>query len=276
MRSAWAVCARELRGFFTTPIGYVILGAYALISGLGFTTSFLFYAIMTQSPSNYDFTAVPDFEETFLSPYLVYCGLILMFIGPLITMRLLAEERNQGTIELLFTHPLRDRHIVAGKYMAAVLLVLSMVSILVVYVALMYRYTQVEAAVLGLGLVAVFLMGAAFVSLGLFISALCKNQITAATMTFGAFFVIFILGFFGDNLPETSPAPAGWPQEVQSAVGTVYQVFRTFVIEMPVEAHARDLAQGILAPADLLYYFLFITFFLFLTFRALEARRWRI
>ncbi len=275
MKNAWAVCKRELRAFFTTPIGYVILGAYALISGLGFTTSFLFYALMTESPSSYGYAAVPDFEETFLSPYLVYCGFILMFIGPLITMRLLAEERNQGTIELLFTHPLRDRDIVAGKFAAGLVLVLSMVAILVVYVALMYRYTQVEPAVLALGLAAVFLMGAAFISLGLFISALCSNQITAATMTFGAFFLIFMVGYLGAELPEQNPAPAAWPEEMRAAAGGVYGAFRAFVNEMPVEAHARELAQGILQPADLLYYVLFVTFFLFLTFRALESRRWR-
>lgn len=275
MRNAWAVCKRELRAFFTTPIGYAILGAYALISGLGFATSFLFYAIMTESPSSYGYAAVPDFEETFLSPYLVYCGFILMFIGPLITMRLLAEERNQGTIELLFTHPLRDREIIAGKFAAGLALVLAMVAILVVHVALMYRYTQVEPAVLALGLVAVFLMGAAFTSLGLFISALCSNQITAATMTFGAFFVIFMVGYLGEELPEANPVPAGWPEEVRAVAGSVYGTFRAFVNEMPVEAHARELAQGIFQPADILYYLLFVTFFLFLTFRALESRRWR-
>ena len=120
MSNSWAICKREIKAFFTTPVGYIILGTFALISGLGFTGSFLFYALMTESPSTYGFAAVPDFEETFFSPFLVYAGTIMMFIGPLITMRLLAEERNRGTIEMLLTHPVRDRDIIAGKYLSSV------------------------------------------------------------------------------------------------------------------------------------------------------------
>jgi len=275
MSRAWAICKRELRAYFTTPVGYIILGSYALISGLGFTASFLFYALMSESPSTYGYAAVPDIEETFLSPYIVYCGLILMFIGPLITMRLLAEERNQGTVELLFTQPLRDRDIVFGKYLAGVIMVLAMVATLTVYVVLMYSYTAVEVSVLLLGLLAVFLMGAAFVSLGLFISALCSSQVTAATLTFAAFFVIFIVGYFGDELPEQSPIPATWPAPAQQAAASVYSGFRTFIVGLPIETHARDMAEGIFEPQDLLYYVLFVVFFLFLTFRALEARHWK-
>ena len=119
MRNIWAVCWREFVSYFITPVGYIIVGTYAVISGLGFTASFLWHARATQSPADYQFEGVPNLEEFFLSPYLVFCGQLMLFIGPLITMRLLAEERNRGTIELLLTHPLRDRDIVFGKYGAA-------------------------------------------------------------------------------------------------------------------------------------------------------------
>lgn len=275
MSRAWAICKRELRAFFTTPIGYIVLGMYALVAGLGFTASFLFFAKISQSPSTYDYAAIPDFEETFLSPYLSYCGLVFMFIVPLLTMRLFAEERNQGTIELLFTHPLRDRDIVFGKYLAGLLLVLAMVLLLIVEVTLVYRYTQVEAAVLALGMVSVLLMGAAYLSVGLFVSALCKNQITAAVMTFGVFFLLFILGYFAGELPEKNEALQTWPENYRLIAAGLYGLFRGIAMSLPVEAHARELAEGILRPTDLVYYPLFCVFFLFLTFRALEARRWR-
>jgi len=275
MIRAWAVSKRELRAYFTTPIGYIVLGLYALVTGLGFTAQFLFYALVTESPMNYEYPSVPNFEETFLSPFLSYCGLIFMFIVPMLTMRLFAEERNQGTIELLFTHPLRDRDIIFGKFGAGLILVLSMVGLLSVEVFLMYRYTQVEPAVLGLGLVAVSLMGAAFLSAGVFISVLCRNQTTAAISTFGVFFLFFIVGYFGGELPEENPAPSGWPTEYRALAGFAYTTFRAVATKLPVEAHAKELAEGILQPADLLYYVLFISFFLFLTFRAVEARRWR-
>ncbi len=275
MSRAWAICKRELRAFFTTPIGYIVLGMYALVAGLGFTASFLFYAKITVSPSTYEYAAVPDFEETFLSPYMSYCGLVFMFIVPLLTMRLFAEERNQGTIELLFTHPLRDRDIVFGKFLAGLLLVLAMVALLIVEVTLIYRYTQVEATVLALGMVSVLLMGASYLSVGLFISSLCKNQITAAVMTFGVFFLLFIVGYFAGELPEKNDAIAAWPEQYRLIANGLYGLFRGIAMSLPVEAHAREMAEGVLRPTDLIYYVLFCVFFLFLTFRALEARRWR-
>ena len=275
MKRAWAIAKRELKAFFTTPIGYIVLGTFALISGLGFTASFLFYGLMTESPSTYDLTAVPDFEETFLSPFLVYCGTIMMFIGPLITMRLFSEEHNQGTIEMLLTHPVRDWEIIAGKYAAGLTLVLAMVAILVVYILIIYRYVSVEPAVLVFGLVAVFLMGASFVSMGLFISAICRSQATAATATFGLFFIFFIIGYFGEDMSEAPPTPETWSEELREAADMGYAVYRTFVRELPIDAHARTMTEGILQPADIAYYLLFSAFFLFLTFRALESRNWR-
>lgn len=275
MSKAWAICKREIAAFFITPVGYVVLGTFALISGLGFTASFLFYGVMSESPSSWDFTAVPDFEETFLSPFLVYCGTIMMFIGPLITMRLFAEEHNQGTMEMLLTHPLRDRDIIAGKYGAGLLMILAMVAIVFVYIAIIYRFVSVEPVVLAFGLVSVFLMGAALVSLGLFISALCRSQITAATITFGLFFLLLMLGYFGEEMSEKSPTPESWPEQIRSIADAAYAVFYTVVRALPLDGHAKTMAEGILQPIDIAYYVLFSAFFIFLTFRALESRRWR-
>ena len=274
MKRSWAICKRELKAFFTTPVGYIVIGTFALLSGLGFTASFLMYGLWTESPSAYDFAAVPDFEETFLSPFLVFCGSIMMFIVPLITMRLFAEEHHQGTIEMLLTHPVRDRDIIFGKYAAGLVLVLAMVAVLVVYVLIIDRFVAVEPAVLAFGLVAVFLMGAALVSMGLFISSVCRSQVTAATATFGLFFIFFIVGYFGEDLPEERSAPATWSEEMVHTADTAYAIFRTFVRELPLDAHAKTMTEGILQPADIVYYVLFIAFFLFLTFRALESRKW--
>ena len=274
MMRAWAICKRELKAFFTTPVGYIVLGTFALISGLGFTASFLYYGLMTESPSAYDFAAVPDFEEPFLSPFLVYCASIMMFIAPLITMRLLAEEHHQGTIEMLLTHPVRDRDIIFGKYAAGLVLILAMVTVLVVYILIIDHFVAVEPAVLAFGLVAVFLMGAALVSMGLFISAVCRSQITAATATFGLFFIFFIIGYFGEDLPEERQAPATWSEDMVHTADIAYAIFRTIVRELPLDVHAKTMAEGIFQPADIAYYVLFIAFFLFMTFRALESRKW--
>ncbi len=275
MRNTWAVCKRELGGFFTTPVGYFVVGTYVLITGLGFTISFLFYVTMSASPSTYGYTVVPDFEETFLSPFIVFSGMILMFIGPLVTMRLLAEERNQGTEELLFTHPLRDREIVFGKFGAALGILLAMMSVVIVHVGILYSFVDVEPAVLVLGLVTLFLMGAAFFSMGLFISAVCRNQITAAVLTFGVFFIFYILGTVAADSTEEAPIPDTWPEALRGPLESSYSVARTLITELPLDAHAKYMAQGVVQLSDITYYLLFTAFFLFLTFRALERRRWR-
>lgn len=275
MKRAWAVCKREFASFFTTPVGYVVLGTFALISGLGFTANFLFYAMVSESPSTYAYEGVPDLEELLLSPFLVFCGNLICFIGPLVTMRLLAEEKNRGTIELLFTYPLRDRDIIAGKYLASLGILSGMVLIVSVYMAIVNYFTTVEPAVLLFGLLTVFLMGAAFLSLGLFVSSVCNSQITAGTATFGLFFLFFILGTFAKDLSDENPAPANLPEQLRAFIGAGAALFRSAARQLPLDAHAKDMALGIVQPHDIAYYLLFIAFFLFLTFRSLESRNWR-
>ena len=277
MRNAWAVCKREFTSYFITPVGYIVAGVFAAITGLGFTASFITYARISKAPSVYDQAAVgvPDFGETFLSPFLVFCGLMIMFIGPLVTMRLMAEERNRGTIELLFTHPLRDRDIVFGKFMAALGIVLVLLCIVGVYMGIVGYFVAIEPAVIALGLLAVFLMGSAFASLGLFISSVSTNQVTAGAMTFGAWFVSYILGSFGKDMKDVNPSPSTWPEGLRTAVGWAYDMLRSIVQQLPLDSHAKEMAQGVLVPRDVAYYVLFIAFFLFLTFRALDARKWR-
>lgn len=275
MTNTWAVCKREFASFFLTPIGYVVIGLVALIAGLAFTLSLNFFATVSQAPADYTYSTVPDFEETLLSPYLVFCGSLIMFLSPLITMRLLAEERHRGTIELLLTHPLRDREIIFGKYLAALGMVGAMLAVFSVHLGIVFYFVDIELSVLAFGLFAVVLMGAAVMSLGLFISAISRNQITSGTLTFGICLLLYIFGSIGEKMPTANPAPETWPGALRDAAGLVYNVFRQLVLEMPLDTHAREMALGILQPKDIAYYVLFSAFFLFLTFRALESRQWR-
>lgn len=275
MRNTWAVCRREFAAFFLTPVGYVVVGLVALLSGLGFSLQFLEFSRISQDPALFGFPNVPDFEEYLLSPFLIFCGTILMFLAPLITMRLLAEERHRGTMELLLTHPLRDREIIFGKYLAALAMVLVTLLVIGVHLVIMAWFVAIEPVVLAFGLVTVFLMGAAFMSLGLFVSSITRNQITSGTLTFGASLVLFIVGTLGDRMPAENPAPAEWPELLRLPVGLAFSVTRNLVMQLPIDAHAREMAQGIFQPQDVAYYVLFSAFFLFLTFRALDSRNWR-
>lgn len=276
MRNTWAVCKREFKSFFLTPVGYVVVGMFAVIAGLSFSISFITHSDITQNPTMYAYTAVPDFEETFLSPYLVFCGMLIMFLAPLLTMRLLAEERHRGTIEFLLTQPLRDREIIFGKYLAALGVLGVMMLVVGVNLGIMGWFVDnVEPPVLVFGVLTVFLMGAACISLGLFVSSVTRTQIMSGTITFGATLILFILGNLGEDMPAESPVPEGWPAGLRTFIAFFYRVFRGLVMELPIDAHARDMALGVVQPLDIAYYVLFSAFFLFLTFRALESRNWR-
>lgn len=273
MRSTLAVCRRELASFFTTPVGYVILGTFTAISGLAFAATFILFCRITVSPTEYAYDGIPKLEELMLSPYLVFCGQLIMFIGPLITMRLLAEERSRGTMELLLTYPLRDREIIFGKYMASLGIVVSMIVVVAAHMAMVGYYTDVEPAVLVFGLISLFLMSAAFMSLGLFVSALARSPVTAGVLTFALWFVSYVLGVYGKKLPEVLTPP--WGETVTRGVNFFWGIFRQLVVELPLDRHCEQMAQGIVRPEDIAYYVLFSAFFLFLTFRALESRQWR-
>ena len=275
MRNIWAVCKREFASFFVSPVGYIIVGTYAAISGLAFAATFILFCRITQAPSEYGYEGIPNFEELMLSPFLVFCGQLMLFIGPLITMRLLAEERNRGTMELLLTHPLRDRDIVFGKYLASLAIVAVLMGVVSIHLALVSHYTEAEPAVLVFGVVTVFLMSAAFMSLGLFVSAMTGSQITAGVVTFALWFIFYVLGTFGSDMPEQLKVPPQWAGTFQSIAGFFYGIFHQLVLELPLDSHAEKMAQGIVKPADIAYYLLFTSLFLFLTFRALESRKWR-
>jgi ABC-2 type transport system permease protein len=275
MRNTWAVCKREFSSFFITPVGYVIVGTYAAITGLAFVSAFLLYCRITVSPAQYGQQGIPDFEEFMLSPYLVFCGQVIMFIGPLVTMRLLAEERSRGTIELLLTYPLRDRDIIFGKYLASLGIVAALMGVVGTHLAIMGRYVDVEPAVLWFGLLTAFLMGAAFMSLGLFVSSLAASPVTAGIVTFALWFISYVLGIAAADLPEGIEVPERLGQQVFLTVNFFYGIARQLAVELPLDRHAENMASGIVEPRDVAYYVLFAVFFLFLTFRALESRRWR-
>ncbi len=275
MRNTWAVCKREFAAYFLTPAGYVVTGIFAVVVGLGFRAMFLDYARMSQAPTDYGFTSVPDFEEFFLHPYLVFAGMMIVFLTPLITMRLMAEERHRGTAEQLFTLPLRDSEIVFGKYLAALAMLGVMMTVVGIHLVIVERYVAIEPVVLACGLAGVFLMGAAFLSLGFFISCLAQTQITAAAFSFGLTMVLFFTGNIAEDLPEPRDIAAAGAGPLQPLLIGSYTVLRALARQLAADKHLEELTLGVVQPQDIAYYVLFSAFFLFLTFRALESRNWR-
>ena len=147
--------------------------------------------------------------------------------------------------------------------------------ILGVDLCIMGYFIDVEPLVLVFGLLTVFLMGSAFISLGLFVSSITSNQITAGSITFGLNLFFYIIGNVGEDLPKVLSIPETWPVFLSVPTAFAYTIFRALIIELPLDGHAKEMALGIVQPQDIAYYVLFMAFFLFLTFRALESRHWR-
>jgi len=179
---------------------------------------------------------------------------VLLFVMPLLTMRLFSEEKKSGTIELLLTYPVTDLAVLFGKFLAAALLLLVMLAGTLPFVVLLFAIGDPDPGTLLSGYLGLLLMGAAFMALGIFISSLTENQIIAATVSFGSALLFWVLSWSSTLSGEK--------------VGAVLR-------QLSILEHLESFNKGILALSDLSFFVLFIAFFLFLTLRSLETQRWR-
>jgi ABC-2 type transport system permease protein len=193
-------------------------------------------------------------NQMLISPLLVNATVILLFVFPLITMRTYAEEKRSGTIELLLTSPLTDLQIILGKFLGAMLLYAAMLGVTLIHVGLLFLYGSPEWKPILTGYLGLLLMGGCFLSVGLLISSLTRNQIVAAMATFGVFLMLWVINWIGSFVGPTSQA--------------VLQ-------HLSITEHFDDFAKGIIDTKHLVYYFSFIAFGLFLTMKSVDSERWR-
>jgi ABC-2 type transport system permease protein len=180
--------------------------------------------------------------------------ILVLALMPFITMRLLAEERQTGTIELLLTYPLRDWEVLLGKYLAVLGLYTLLLVLTLLYPLTLAYFARVEWGTVLSGYIGMFLMGSAFLAVGLFASSLTASQIVAAAWTFGILLLLWVIGWGADSLGGT------W--------GKVLQHLSTM-------EHNDNFAKGVLDTKDVLYYVNLTLLALFLAYRSLEARRWK-
>ena len=284
-----AVYRRELKTYFNTPIGYIFMGAFLGVSGV-------FFALINL------FGQSPDFKGT-----LSNITFIFLLTVPILTMRLLSEERNKKTDQLLLTSPLSLSGIVLGKYLAAVSVFLFSLLVTALYPLAMSMYgTLAGWEILG-SYLGFFLMGSAFIAVGLFISALTENQLIAAIITF----VALLLNYLLDGLMQIVPAgnAAGIifaALTVIALAGLFYSATRNIYIGLLVIllgggaialiaglnaslfdglivkvlswfsllTRYDDFTVGILRLSPIVYYLTFSGALVFLTVRTQERRRW--
>jgi len=253
-----AMLRKELTIYFTSPIFYITGLFFLVLAGYFFYTNVLYYGLVSmqgaQQASNPQVAAQLNPEMMVFRPLFAVLSIVLLFLAPLLTMRLLAEEKRSGTSELLFTYPLTDWAIILGKFGAALLIYLILLACTATYALAFGFMARVDWGVLAAGYLGLALLGAAFLALGLFASSLTENQIIAGVVGFASLLLFWIIG---------------WVQEL--GAGTLGKVMQY----LSLMEHYDNFTKGVINTRDLVYAGSFIFVFLFLTKRQLESRRWR-
>ena len=238
------ILKKELRSYFSSLIAYIVLTVFLALSGYFFYTNLILFVTWGGT----------SIQEGFWQYHFHDMRKFLLFTFPLLTMRLFAEEKKLGTIELLFTYPFRDIEILLGKFLACMTMLTIMLGLTLIYPVILAIVDQVEVGPLVASYLGLFLLGSAFVSCGIMISSLTENQIVAALVTYG---ILLVFWFIDWNEAAASPA-----------VANALHHFSFF-------EHFYNFARGVIDSKDVIYFVLFIFFFLFLTLKSLESRRWR-
>jgi len=235
-KNTWIFCKRELKSYFNSPIAYIVITIFLLITGWFFFNS-LFIA-----------------EQASLRGLFAMIPFIFMFFAPAVSMRLISEEKRSGTIEVLATLPVKDWEIILGKFLSALILLSIAILLTLTYaLTLSFMGNLDEGSLVG-GYLGLILVGATYLSAGVFTSSLTKNQVVAFVISFVIVFALFML----DKVVIFFPG-----------------FLAGFLEYISVDYHFSNIARGVIDSRDIIYYLSVIFFFLILAVRSLESRKWR-
>lgn len=256
MRNVFTIASRDIRAVFVSPIAYVVITGYLLLSGWFFFSMLgQFNHIVAQSGlmPGMD-TSWLNLNDAVIGPLLHNMSVVLLIVIPMVTMRSFAEERSTGTYELLFTSPVRVIDMVLGKFLAGVVLVTLMLALTLLFPAVVMIYGNPEIPLIWSGYLGLYLMATSFVAIGNFTSALTSNQIIAAISSMVILLLLFIVS---------------WPAE------TAGETLKAVLSYMAVTEHLANFVEGVIDTADIAYFLSLEFVFLFLTHRAVESARWK-
>jgi len=255
MRNVLAIAHKELKSYFSSPIAYIVLGFWALLYGYFFVAILQFF--VRQSMQMGQFSQGPqamNINQQLIRPLVQNVTILVLFLMPMVTMRTYSEEKRSGTIELLLTSPVTDWQIILGKFLGAMLLYATMLAVTAIHLGILFYYGRPEWKPVATAYLGLLLLGGCFISVGLFISSLTKNQIVAGMVTFAVFLLLWVIEWIGSFSGPT--------------VDSLTQY-------LSIVGHLDDFGKGVLDTTHLIYYLSFITFGLFLTAKSVDTERWR-
>jgi ABC-2 type transport system permease protein len=254
MGNLFAIYKRDLRGYFSSPIAYVVIGLFLIVTGIFFyliLNSFLqySYAVMMQRQG-----ATVNVNLQMIRPFFLNMSVIVLFVIPMITMRSFSEEKKSGTMELLLTSPLTNWQVILGKFLATFTLYFVMVIVTALFMVFLFIWGNPNLGPILISYLGILLMGMVLIAVGNFISSLTENQIVAAVGTFGASMLLWVIGFAGDF--------AG-------------KVFGELFKYLSIVNHFEDFSKGVFDTSHLVYYLSLTFLMLFLTYQSIESSKWR-
>lgn len=255
MRNVMAIAGKELRSYFASPIAYIIIALFAFIFASFYYNVLVWF--VERSMGMDQFSGGGDsvnINQDLIRNVLLNATVVMLFLLPIITMRTYSEEKRSGTIELLLTSPITDLEIILGKFFGALGLYCVMLLVTMLYVGVLFFFGKPEIKPILSAYLGLLLVGASFISIGLFISSLTKNQIVAAAGTFTFVLMLWIIDWFGDQAGPTT---------------------REIVSYLSITKHFEDFAKGVIDTKHIVYYLSFITLGLFLTAKSVDTERWR-
>jgi ABC-2 type transport system permease protein len=256
MRNIWAICKRELLAFFVSPIAYFVITGFTLLVGFFFFNHLSYFAQMVEMSAMISLRGkdLPNLNQTVIEGVYQTMVVILVFLIPLLTMRTIAEEKKKGTFELLITSPVSVSQIVLGKFLSIAVVLIIMLSVNLIFPALLLKYGNPEVLPIVSGFLGLVLCSLGFASIGMAVSSFTENQVVAGVISMVTLLLLYVI-----------QAPA------ESLGGTAADVFRYL---SPVD-QLQDLLRGIITLKSITYFVSMIVIGLFLSQRALEAYRWR-
>jgi len=257
MRNVFAVAGKELRAYFHSPIAYLVMTVYAGLCGFffySFTATYVMQSFRMQAMGGMGAPPM-SLNEYIIRPLLAgVLTVVLLLLVPLITMRLYAEEKRSGTIELLLTSPLTDLQIILGKFLGALALYAVLIAVTFFYIGILFVYGNPNAKPLLAQILGLLLYGAALLALGMWFSTFTKNQIVAGVIAFAVFLLLFVL----DWVTAYSTGTAG-----------------RVISYMSLTTHFDNFAKGVIDLSDVVFYFSVTFMGIFLTARSVEALKGR-
>jgi ABC-2 type transport system permease protein len=254
MKNVLLICFKEFKGYFVSPIGYAVMALFAFIFGITFytnTSRMVQLGFRSQMMGQQQPMSVNDMV---IGPLLGFAGTIALFLIPMVTMRLIAEEKRNGTIELLLTSPIKDIEIILGKWLGALLLYLCVLGMSALNIGMLFLWSKPDLKPVLVAYLGLLLQGGCLLAIGIFLSTMTKNQIVAGGVTFFLSLLLWILNYI-----------------LEFVAGTFWQ----FLNYLSLTTHMENFSKGVVDSKDVIFYVTMIFFFLFLTSRSMESLRWR-